>query len=168
MRRIAIIGAVILGLVASASVATAQSQTGSITGRVTDEQGAVLPGVTVTVTGRQGSQTSVTDERGVYRFVGLNPGAYDVQAELSGFSTKTERNIDVGITREIRVDLQLTVGGLTETVEVVARSATVDVTSTASDNTLSKPSLALVQASVISSFSIATRGSRIDSGSDCG
>jgi hypothetical protein len=142
MRRFAIIGVTLLALVVSASAVVAQTQTGSISGRVADEQGAVLPGVTVTLTGRQGTQSTVTDERGMYRFVGLNPGVYDVRAELSGFTGKTEPRIDVGLGREARVDFQLTVGGLTETIEVVGRSATVDVTSTETSNTLSSDVLA--------------------------
>jgi hypothetical protein len=155
MRRFTVMGVILLALAVSGSVVMAQSQTGTITGRVADEQGAVLPGVTVTLTGRQGAQTTVTDERGVYRFVGLNPGVYNVQAELSGFAPQTERNIDVGLGREVRVNLNLTVGSLTETVEVVGRSASVDVTSTATDNTLSNEVLASMPINV-GNFNTAT------------
>jgi hypothetical protein len=155
MRRFTVMGVILLALAVSGSVVMAQSQTGTITGRVSDEQGAVLPGVTVTLTGRQGAQTTVTDERGVYRFVGLNPGVYNVQAELSGFAPQTERNIDVGLGREVRVNLNLTVGSLTETVEVVGRSASVDVTSTATDNTLSNEVLASMPINV-GNFNTAT------------
>ena len=48
-----------------AAPALAQSLTGSVTGSIKDEQGAVLPGVTVTLTGKQGSTTQVTDSNGV-------------------------------------------------------------------------------------------------------
>ena len=44
----------------------------------------MLPGVTVTLTGGQGAQTQVTDEKGEYRFLGLTPGTYEVKAELAG------------------------------------------------------------------------------------
>lgn len=138
MKRFVLLGALLLALAAGGTEALAQSLTGTVTGSVTDEQGAVLPGVTVTLTGRQGSQTAVTDERGVYRFVGLEPGIYNITAELSGFTTKTERNIDVGISRQVQINLSLGVGGLAETVEVVGTSTMVDATSTASDNTLSQ------------------------------
>jgi hypothetical protein len=155
MRRFAFLAVILLALTGSVSVAMAQSQTGTITGQVTDEQGAVLPGVTVTVTGRQGSQNTVSDERGVYRFLGLNPGVYTVTAELSGFAPRTEQNIDVGLNREVRVNLQLTVGSLSETVEVVGTSANVDATSTATDNTLSQDILATMPIN-IGNFNTAT------------
>ncbi len=118
--------------------AMAQTQTGTIEGRVTDEQGAVLPGVTVTLTGRQGSQTTVTDAQGDYRFVGLTPGMYDVTSELAGFTPRQERGLDVGLGRTLTVNFGLKVGGITESVEVTATSSTIDVTSTAADNTLSQ------------------------------
>lgn len=129
---------VLLALLAGAGTGLAQTLTGTITGQVTDQQGAVLPGVTVTLVGRQGTQSAVTDERGMYRFVGLNPGTYNVTADLSGFTPRTERDIDVGITKQVQLDFALKVGGIAETIEVLGESATVDTTSTASDNTLSQ------------------------------
>ena len=69
-----------------AAPAMAQTLTGSITGTIKDEQGAVLPGVTVTLTGKQGTQTQVTEANGNYRFPALEVGTYEVSAELSGFS----------------------------------------------------------------------------------
>ena len=57
-----------------AAPAMAQTLTGSITGTVKDEQGAVLPGVTVTLTGKQGTQTQVTEATGDYRFPALEVG----------------------------------------------------------------------------------------------
>lgn len=136
MKRIAILLAFLLAL--GASTANAQSLTGTIEGRVTDEQGGVLPGVTVTLMGRQGSQTTVTDDKGEYRFVGLNPGFYEVKAELAGFVPKGATNLDVAIGRTLTVPLALKVGGLTESVEVTASASTVDTTTASSDNSLSQ------------------------------
>ena len=136
MRRLTVFVALLL--LAGGAVANAQSLTGTVAGKVVDEQGGVLPGVTVTLTGRTGAQTTVTDEKGEYRFVGLNPGPYEVKAELSGFSPRTERNLDVGIGRTLTVPFTLRVGGLAETVEVVANASTIDTASTASDNSLSR------------------------------
>jgi carboxypeptidase family protein len=137
MKKFTLLAFVLLALVGGAGMALSQSLTGTVTGQVMDEQGAVLPGVMVTLSGRQGSQSTITDERGTYRFVGLNPGVYSVSAELSGFTPRTERDINVGITKQVQVDFTLSVGALAETVEVLGQSATVDTTSTASDNTLS-------------------------------
>jgi hypothetical protein len=82
MRRILILS---LLLAAVALPLAAQSLTGTITGTIKDEQGGVLPGVTVTLTGKTGNRTAVTDAEGIYRFAALDPGTYSVTATLSGF-----------------------------------------------------------------------------------
>jgi hypothetical protein len=135
MKRMTVLLALLLALVATG--AAAQSLTGTVTGKVLDEQGAVLPGVTVTLTGRTGASPTVTDQRGEFRFVGVAPGTYDLKAELSGFAPRSETGIDVGIGRTITLSFTLRVGGMTETVEVVGSAATIDITSSASDNSLS-------------------------------
>ncbi len=76
--------------------ARAQSQTGAITGEVTDTSGAVLPGVTVSVSGDKligGVQTKVTDATGNYRFDRLPPGSYNIKFELQGFKTIDRQGI---------------------------------------------------------------------------
>ncbi len=154
MKRLTVLVALLL-LVAGIGAATAQSLTGTIAGKVTDEQGGVLPGVTLTLTGRMGSQVTVSDEKGEYRFVGLNPGPYEVKAELSGFTPRTERNLDVGIGRTVSVPFALKVGGLAETVEVVANASTIDTATTASDNSISQELLANIPIN-IGNFNAAT------------
>ncbi len=137
MKRVLIL-ALLVGFVASAGAVSAQTLTGIITGKVTDQQGGVLPGVTVTLTGRTGAQTQVTDAVGQFRFIGLAPGSYSVKAELQGFTPKEQQNIEVGISRTIDVPLALSVSGLSETVDVVASTVMLDTTTTATDNNLSK------------------------------
>jgi hypothetical protein len=136
MRRIFILA--LLVAFSCVGFAAAQSLTGTIQGKVSDEQGGVLPGVTVTLTGKTGSQTQVTDAQGAYRFIGLTPGAYNVKAELSGFKPKEQSDIDVGISKTVEVPLGLTVGGLAETVDVVANAVMIDATSTATDTNMSQ------------------------------
>ena len=153
MRRLTVFVALLL-LVGGAA-ANAQSLTGTVAGKVADEQGGVLPGVTVTLTGRTGAQVTVTDEKGEYRFVGLNPGPYEVKVELAGFTPRTERNLDVGIGRTLTVPFTLRVGGLAETVEVVANASTIDTASTASDNSISQDLLANIPIN-IGNFNAAT------------
>ena len=81
-----------VALVLGAGVVPAVAQTGQlfgeIVGKVTDEQGAILPGVTVTLSGPavMGVQISTTNERGQYRFPGVGSGTYELRFELSGFS----------------------------------------------------------------------------------
>src|SRR5690242_6925752 len=79
--------------------ALAQTTTGVIRGTVTDESGAVLPGVTVTIRSRAvpGAPTTVTNESGVFRFPTLPPGSYDVTVELQGFATQTQTGVPVAL-----------------------------------------------------------------------
>ena len=132
------IGAVLLALVCAWRPAAAQSLTGTITGRVLDQQGGALPGASVTVTGKTGSQTQVTDARGEFRFVGLSIGSYSVRAELPGFSKREEQSLDLGIGNTIDLKLELQVSGVSEAVMVTASPITVDTTTTATDSKLSQ------------------------------
>ncbi|HEY3380393.1 MAG TPA: TonB-dependent receptor [Vicinamibacterales bacterium] len=140
MRR-TVIFALLVALVAFAGAASAQSLTGTLGGKVTDQQGGVLPGVTVTLTGKTGTQTQVTDSKGEYRFIGLTPGSYSVKAELQGFRPKEQQSLDVGVGKTVDVPLQMGVGGLSETVDVVANAVTIDTTSTATDTNMSQDML---------------------------
>src|SRR5450759_465724 len=137
MRRQVIL-ALLVAFVACGSFVSAQTLTGTMTGKVTDEQGGVLPGVTVTLTGRTGSQTQVTDAKGEYRFLGLNPGTFNVKAELQGFRSKQQEGVDVGLAKNAEVNLSLAVGGVTETVDVVANSVMIDTTTSATDTNISQ------------------------------
>jgi hypothetical protein len=133
---------VVLLLALAAPGAYAQTLTGSVSGTIKDEQGAVLPGVTVTLTGRTGSQQTVTDASGEYRFPGLEPGTYSVAAELSGFQTTRQDNVAVSVAASPTVDIALKVAGLQESVTVLADSSIVDVKSSATDNKISQELLA--------------------------
>jgi hypothetical protein len=130
--------ALLVAFVALAGAAGAQTLTGTLSGKVSDEQGGVLPGVTVTLTGRTGSQTQVSDAKGEFRFIGLTPGVYNVKAELQGFRPKEQQGLDVSLGRTLDVPLVMTVGGLTETVDVVANTVTIDTTTTATDTAMSQ------------------------------
>ena len=102
---------------------------GTIRGTVTDEQGAVLPGVTVAATSPTvgGNFMAVSDTAGAYRMINLPPGEYTVTAELSGFSKTERRGILVRAGINLALDLGMKVGGLTETVEVKGETPMLDV-----------------------------------------
>lgn len=136
MRRITLLA--LLLAFAWAGAAGGQTLTGTITGRVTDQQGGVLPGVTVTLMSRTGSQTQVSDAKGEYRFLGLSPGTFSVKAELQGFRPRQQDGIEVGMGKTIDVSLALAVGGVSESVDVVANAVTIDTTTTATDTNLSQ------------------------------
>ena len=91
-------------------------QTASITGTVTDPAGAVLPGVTITITEVQtnASRTFITDDRGDYRVSLLLPGRYRVEAAAAGFKTAIRENIVLSVDDRLRVDFTLQIGEVAE------------------------------------------------------
>ena len=80
--------------------AYAQIAGGSITGTVTDEQKAVLPGVTVTIQGSDRTQSAVTDETGKFRFLNQPPGSYTVTFKLAGFAQVKHEGVVVAVGSE--------------------------------------------------------------------
>ena len=115
---------------ASTAGASAQEFRGTITGRVIDSSGGVLPGVTVTVTNTATAVAvpTVTNETGNYTAPYLTPGPYSISFELQGFR-KISRNVDVRVGDRVAVDATLEPGGVSETVMVTAQSPLLDLTS---------------------------------------
>ena len=103
-------------LLASGISALAQETTGTIKGRIVDAQGLAVPGATVTVSGSQGSKTTVTDSEGRFSIPFLTPGTYAVRAELQGFKAVEQKDLAVSLGQTVDIPLKMDVGGLTETV----------------------------------------------------
>jgi hypothetical protein len=128
------VGAVLLCsllLVLRAAAVDAQRTTGDLLGVVRDSSGAVLPGVTVSVSGPNipRAQSTTTSENGSYRIANLPPGTYDVRFELSGFKIVLLEGIRVNVGGAIEQNVGLEIGQLAESVSVVAESPVVDTTS---------------------------------------
>ena len=126
-----------------------QTQEASIIGLVTDESGAVLPGVTVTVSSpalQVKQMVDVTNVRGEYRVTPLPLGLYSVDYTLSGFQTlrRTDLRLTAGFVAKI--DVVLKVGGVAETVTVSGQSPVVDVKTTAAGTQLTRELLESVPA----------------------
>jgi hypothetical protein len=122
-------------LIATALTGAAQtigSTTGAVNGNVTDTTKAVLPGVTVTVSGPavMGALTTVTDPNGAYRFSALPPGEYRLAFELAGFGSITREGIVVSVGFTATVNVELNPGAVSETVTVSGASPVVDLQST--------------------------------------
>jgi len=118
----------VLGAILLSGPAAAQ-QTGTLSGTVRDAQGGILPGVTINVSSPAligGARATTTGGAGTYQLTGLPPGTYDVAYELSGFSTLKRGDIRVLVAQITRLDVELGVGSLQETVVVTAhrRSST--------------------------------------------
>ena len=107
-------------------MAGAQESRGSLTGTVTDPNGAALPGATVEVRNVETNvaNTATTNEEGAYSFPLLNPGRYTLTVNAQGFATATRENIEIRVSEKITLDVPVSVTGVGETVTTVA-SATV-------------------------------------------
>jgi hypothetical protein len=142
-----------LAIVFAFGIAPAAAQTGQmfgeLVGKVTDDQGGVLPGVTVTLTGpaAMGAPTAVSNEQGRYRFPAVNSGTYTLRFELAGFSPMLRDGIVVPVRQTITVDAALKLASLQETVTVSGQSPTVDVENTKVGARLSQEILTAVPTS---------------------
>lgn len=108
------------------------SSTGTIQGRVTDAQGAVLPGVTVTATSPAliQPQTTVTSETGNYRFPAVPPGTFELSYELAGFNALKRSGISITLGFTANVNVELALATLQETVTVSGASPVIDTSAT--------------------------------------
>jgi hypothetical protein len=101
-----------------------QSTYGTVDGSVTDPSGAALPGakVTLTNTGTQEKHTQTTGGEGSYQFVNVIPGDYRLDIEKSGFKHFGRTNVTVQVQQDTHIDAALTVGQVSETVEVTSET----------------------------------------------
>ena len=127
-------------LVAFPGTAWAQAGTATLVGEVTDQQKQVVPGASVTLTHRETgvSQTATSDARGQFRFVNMQPGRYDLRAELTGFKTSLTENIPLLVDSTVRQNAILELGGVTETVSVVSSTITLNTTDASLGNAISQ------------------------------
>ncbi|MEZ5400290.1 MAG: TonB-dependent receptor [Bryobacteraceae bacterium] len=111
-----------LVLAAALCCAAAFSQIGTstLTGRVTDSTGAVVPGVQVTVvhTGTNFTQNAATNDEGLYRVLSLQPGIYRVSFESQGFKKAVRENVELRTGDTLAVDMTMQVGNVSESIEV--------------------------------------------------
>ena len=113
------------------SPAFAQQTTGNITGRITDDQNAAIPGVTVTGKNTETGfvRTGVTDGEGIYRLTALPVGTYDITAELQGFSKIESKGIVLNVGQTLDIPVTLKVATLAESVEVRGETPLIERTS---------------------------------------
>jgi hypothetical protein len=118
-------------MLAVASPAWAQFDTASVVGTVRDASGAVISGATVTLTNTATGVSAVktSNANGLYEFMTVRPGTYVVTGELTGFAIAMADNVLVQVGARMRVDLTLTVGQLSERVEVTGFSPLIETDS---------------------------------------
>jgi hypothetical protein len=121
--------ALILAIVFGGAVgALAQNGTAVIAGTAADAQGGVLPGVTLSITNVETgvARTTTTESDGRYRVAGLQPGVYDIKAELEAFGTVEVKGLTLTIGLELRRDVTLGVRGVQELVTVKGEAPLID------------------------------------------
>ena len=120
MKQLLSIGLFFSLLVVFPSILVAQADRGGITGRITDNTGAIVPETPLTLRNENTgvTQTAVTNSAGVYTFQNLNPGSYTVTANRSGFKNVERTHVVVDVNQVNQQDISLEVGATTETVEV--------------------------------------------------
>jgi Carboxypeptidase regulatory-like domain len=138
MKGIARLFAIVLAALLLATGVYAQTSVGTIEGTVKDEQGAILPGATVTLTGPRGALTTATDEKGQFRYVAVQPGVYALKVELGTSFAPQTIDVTVSLGKTSLADFTMKVASLSENVTVHGESATVDVKSSATDTTVSQ------------------------------
>ncbi len=115
----------------AATSLVAQQGSAELRGRVSDEQGAALPGATVVIKHQESGiyrQANTTTD-GSYYMAGVTPGPYELTVELTGFKRVSRRDVRLEVGKTTTIDLALQVGGLQEELTVTAESPIVDITS---------------------------------------
>jgi hypothetical protein len=133
-------------LAAFATPSSAQVFTGRIDATVTDSTGAVLPGVTVDISGPQNS-SGVTDAKGEAHFLNLAPGTYTVSAKLSGFSDYMNKSVPVAAGSGAPLAIKMAIAGVSTQVEVTAGAPVLDNKKTATSTNISQEELQEVPSS---------------------
>lgn len=121
----------LIGMLLLPALAGAQTNVGQISGRVSDQSGAALPGVVLTTTNEQTglAQTATTDASGGYVFASLPAGPYKVKAELTGFKPIERVHLVLDAASRRTADFQLEVGNVSETISVAAVTSQVETQS---------------------------------------
>jgi len=113
---------------------------GKITGKVVDNQGSPLPGVTVEAASPKlvGKASSITDANGTFRLMALPSGTYEVTFALSGFKTLVRKDIYLALAQTLALNVSLEQAALSETITVIGQTPLIDVKSTVKGQVMTK------------------------------
>ena len=127
-----------VALIAAPHARAAQTGTAALSGTVTDDQKSAVPGATVTLTSATTglSREAVTGGNGGYQFIALPPGVYTLKAELAGFKTSVIDKVQLSTDTSQRVDVALAVGGVEESVQVLAEAPAINTTDASLGNVI--------------------------------
>ena len=128
----AVLITLLAALLLAPALSFAQDVTAAITGRVTDPSGGAVPGAKVTATDTQRGTTwpTVTNGDGVYSLPRIPVGTYNVTVENQGFQTSQQSNVTLQLNQVARMDFQLQVGNVSQSVEVTSAAPILQTEST--------------------------------------
>src|SRR5437773_8432945 len=131
MHILKISAAVLLFTFASAAIVSAQTATGEINGTVTDPNGAAVPGAAVKLINQatKGESEATTNQSGYFTFVNLKPATYTLLVESKGFKKSLTNQFALGVSETVTQNVSLSVGEMSEVVEVNAGSELVQSSS---------------------------------------
>ena len=134
------IALVLLAFLVLAGGLAAQQTKSRIVGTVTDGEGSLLPGVTVTAVSPKmvGRAETISDENGVYRLLNLTPGVFRIEYTLEGFQTVVRENIRLTLEQTLNLDVSLRLGTIEERIEVSGQAPLIDVKNTSKGMTLTR------------------------------
>ncbi len=135
-----------LALLVAPLASHAQSARGNVYGTVKDDTGAALPGASVTLGGALGSRTTVSDERGQFRFLNVDHGAYTLGLTLSGFANLT-REVTVLTGVNLTLDFTLKVAGVHEALTISGETPVVDTKRQGTATTITRDELSRIPSS---------------------
>jgi hypothetical protein len=135
-----VVGVAAILLLAVSANAFAQLQTGNLYGTVKDQQGAALPGVTVTLDTGAAQEVQVTSAQGEFRFLSLPPSTMKLKAELQGFSTVEYPNVTIGVGHNTSVEITMN-SAVEDVITVTAESPLLDERKISAGATLNQTEL---------------------------
>ena len=131
MRKLSAAAALLLFCLAAPFSAFSQSTNATVGGTVSDSSGALIPGVSMTATNVANGVVAkvLTNEAGAYQFASLQPGTYEIRAELVGFQSSVAKDFRLGGAQQARLNFTLQVGAVATSVDVSVSSDTLLATS---------------------------------------
>jgi hypothetical protein len=156
-RRLAFLAAITVFVLSAGPPGLAQEFRGQISGRVVDESGGVLPGVTVTATNiaTNTPSSTTTNELGNFTIPYLAPGQYTLTAELEGFKKLERTGVEVRVGDRLSIELSMSLGALAETVSVTAESPLLEMASGSQGQIIDERRIALLPLSDGNPFTLA-------------
>jgi len=142
-RRLGCRVAALIALLLTASTVMAQTTGATLQGTIADEQGAVMPGASVTITNTETGwmREVLSDERGWYRAIALPPGEYELRAHLQGFANYVRRGLRLTTGQEATVNVALKLATVSETITVTAEAPLIETTKNTLGTTVARAEL---------------------------